>query len=72
MNASENKTGMVEINCEEMERAVGGLGEYDTQKKEVPVVTRDVYNYCPTCKMKTIVRYTNTGACVCSVCRTVF
>lgn len=73
MNASEKKTDMVELNCEEMERAAGGgLGESGIQKKESPEVIRDVYNYCPTCKMNTLVRYTNTGTCVCSVCGNVF
>ena len=73
MNASEKKTDMVELNCEEMERAAGGgLGESDIQKKEVPEEARDVYNYCPNCKMNTLVRRTKYGACVCSVCGNVF
>ena len=60
MNASENKTGMDEMNSEEMESVSGGAKGFDN------------YEYCPNCKMKTIVRRTKDGACVCSVCGKVF
>ena len=43
MNASEKKTDMVELNCEEMERAAGGgSGESDIQKKEVPETAMEI------------------------------
>ena len=60
MNASENKTGLVEMNSEEMESVSGGAKGFDN------------YEYCPNCKMKTLVRRTKGGAYICSICRCAF
>ena len=60
MNASENKTGMDEMNSEEMKSVSGGIESFDN------------YEYCPNCKMYTLVRRTKGGACVCSACGKVF